>query len=151
MKKFAAILLCAAMLMIGMVAQAETGYTIVQGYLDSDNCPDVTQVYSQTLDSDSESKSLALVFNFSNSSIILIGDNWQGHTEATAWVADTAYAFAETLVTFCNDWDSVEEVLDEGYTFSVWLIMDDAESPIIIHSKEEADAVIEALKSALED
>ena len=77
MKKFVAVLLCVAMLMVGVVAQAENGYTIIQAYLNSDNCSNLTEIYSNTLDEDNEYKTLTLAFNLESQTIILIGDNWQ--------------------------------------------------------------------------
>ena len=147
MKKFVAVLLCVAMLMVGVVAQAENGYTIIQAYLNSDNCSNLTEIYSNTLDEDNEYKTLTLAFNLESQTIILIGDNWQGHTEATLWITDDWFEGLKVILTFCDAWDTVEDAMDEDYSFSIWLMANDDDTPTIIESKEEAEALIAALAS----
>ena len=145
MKKFVAVLLCVAMLMGGVVAQAENGYTIIRAYLNSDNCPNLTEIYSNTLDEDNEYKTLTLVFNLESQTIILIGDNWQGHAEAPLWIADDWFEGLKVILTFCDAWETVEDAMDEDYSFSIWLMANDDDTPTIIESKEEAEALIAAL------
>lgn len=85
MKKFVAILLCVAMLMVGVVAQAENGYVTMKALFgDKDQLGTGT---SKTIDSLSDKK-LVIIFDFRSEQIGLIGYNARGKCEGTVWNTD---------------------------------------------------------------
>ena len=145
MKKFVAVLLCVAMLMVGVVAQAESGYTLIKTFLNSDSAEGVTQTYVSPIEV--YGKNLILVFDFDDKSIALMGYNWQNEGEIVFWDTDGTFQFLTQLMSFCMVWDTIEETMDAGYTFSIWIMTEESDEPITIDSKEEADLMLEAINS----
>ena len=145
MKKLTALLLCVAMLMVGVVAQAESGYTLIKTFLNSDSAEGVTQTYVSPIEV--YGKNLILVFDFDDKSIALMGYNWQNEGEIVFWDTDGTFQFLTQLMSFCMVWDTIEETMDAGYTFSIWIMTEESDEPITIDSKEEADLMLEAINS----
>lgn len=147
MKKLTALLLCVAMLMVGVVAQAESGYILIKTFLNSDSAEGVTQTYVSPIEI--SGNKLILVFDFEDKSIALMGYNWQNEGEIVFWDTDGMFQFLTQLMSFCMVWDTIEETMDAGYTFSIWIMYEGSDEPLTIDSKAEADLMIEAIKSAV--
>lgn len=65
MKKFTALLLCVAMLMVGVVAQAETGYEFVKEFLTSEDGENLSDYFSTELTRSGDTdKLLYISFDF---------------------------------------------------------------------------------------
>ena len=50
------------------------------------------------------------------------------------------------LLAVCEEWDTIEEGLDKGYSLWVLVFMDD-DNKALIDSKEDADKILEALQN----
>ena len=146
MKKLTALLLCVAMLMVGVVAQAESGYVFLKNFLsDSEQ---LGNGYSQTNDSAVGFDTwLVLIFDFPDEQIGLMGCNAKGKYEGTVWGTDNMSEFITYLKTMCEVWSTIEGTMDEGYSLHIMLILDDDESPLVIDSEEQATTVLEILQS----
>lgn len=143
MKKFTALLLCVAMLMVGVVAQAENGYVTMKALFgDKDQLGTGT---SKTIDSLSDKK-LVIIFDFRSEQIGLIGYNARGKCEGTVWNTDDFSDVVAYLLAVCEEWDTIEEGLDKGYTLWVVVLIDD-DNKALIDSKENADKILEALQN----
>ena len=143
MKKFTALLLCVAMLMVGVVAQAESGYVTMKALFgDKDQLGTGT---SKTIDSLSDKK-LVIIFDFRSEQIGLIGYNARGKCEGTVWNTDDFSDVVAYLLAVCEEWDTIEEGLDKGYTLWVVVLIDD-DNKALIDSKEDADKILEALQN----
>ncbi len=143
MKKFTALLLCVAMLMVGVVAQAENGYVTMKAFFgDKDQLGTGT---SRTVDSLSDKK-LVIIFDFRSEQVGLIGYNARGKGEGTAWNTDDFSEFVAYLMTVCEEWETIEEGLDKGYSLWVLVFMDD-DNKALIDSKEDADKILETLQN----
>lgn len=143
MKKFTALLLCVAMLMVGVVAQAENGYVTMKALFgDKDQLGTGT---SKTIDLLSDKK-LVIIFDFRSEQIGLIGYNARGKCEGTVWNTDDFSDVVAYLLAVCEEWDTIEEGLDKGYTLWVVVLIDD-DNKALIDSKEDADKILEALQN----
>ncbi len=143
MKKFTALLLCVAMLMVGVVAQAENGYVTMKALFgDKDQLGTGT---SKTIDSLSDKK-LVIIFDFRSEQIGMIGYNARGKCEGTVWNTDDFSDVVAYLLAVCEEWDTIEEGLDKGYTLWVVVLIDD-DNKALIDSKEDADKILEALQN----
>lgn len=143
MKKFTALLLCVAMLMVGVVAQAENGYVTMKALFgDKDQLGTGT---SKTIDSLSDKK-LVIIFDFRSEQIGLIGYNARGKCEGTVWNTDDFSDVVAYLLAVCEEWDTIEEGLDKGYTLWVVVLIDD-DNKALIDSKEDTDKILEALQN----
>ncbi len=49
-------------------------------------------------------------------------------------------------MTVCEEWETIEEGLDKGYSLWVLVFMDD-DNKALIDSKEDADKILEALQN----
>ena len=145
MKKLTALLLCVAMLMVGVVAQAESGYEFLKSFFDDDieNLGRGT-----TVNRDSSSTQLTLIFDFSNNKIGLLGNNAKNNPVGTIWEAKSDKTFIVYLTTVCEGWGIIEENLDAGYSLCILLFLDDPDNPLIIDSEEDATTILEILQGA---
>lgn len=142
MKKFTALLLCVVMLMVGVVAQAENGYVTMKALFgDKDQLGTGT---SKTIDSLSDKK-LVIIFDFRSEQIGLIGYNARGKCEGTVWNTDDFSDVVAYLLAVCEEWETIEEGLDKGYSLWVVVIIDD-DNTALVDSKEDADKILEALQ-----
>ena len=139
MKKFTALLLCVAMLMVGVVAQAESGYEYIKAYLADDLSLDELSLYggvSTKIDFASNTdNSTVLAFEVTSSKVVLIGDNANGEFEGTTWQVDVS-DFLKVLQLFCDSFSDFQEKMDDGYTFVIMLANGD--DAAMIDSPEEA-------------
>lgn len=139
MKKLTALLLCVAMLMVGVVAQAESGYEYIKAYLSDDLSLDELSLYggvSTKIDFASNTdNSTVLVFEVTSSKVVLIGDNANGEFEGTTWQVDVS-DFLKVLQLFCDSFSDFQEKMDDGYTFVIMLANGD--DAAMIDSPEEA-------------
>lgn len=139
MKKFVAVLLCVAMLMVGVVAQAESGYEYIKAYLADDLSLDELSLYggvSTKIDFASNTdNSTVLAFEVTSSKVVLIGDNANGEFEGTTWQVDVS-DFLKVLQLFCDSFSDFQEKMDDGYTFVIMLANGD--DAAMIDSPEEA-------------
>lgn len=88
MKKLTALLLCVAMLMVGVVAQAESGYVYIKTLMKEGLSlqPDI----SEKLDGTNEEKLLVVLFDIQKQNVFLAGDNLWGTYEGTLWNMEPA-------------------------------------------------------------
>ena len=94
-----AVLLCVAMLMAGVVARAENGYEFIKYMLSSEDGVRLGYGYSMELDDINTSKTTVIVFDFDDSTIVLLGDNSKGNYEGTSWLlSDTPEPFFDPLM-----------------------------------------------------
>ncbi len=139
MKKLTALLLCVAMLMVGVVAQAESGYEYIKAYLADDLSLDELSLYggvSTKIDFASNTdNSTVLAFEVTSSKVVLIGDNANGEFEGTTWQVDVS-DFLKVLQLFCDSFSDFQEKMDDGYTFVIMLANGD--DAAMIDSPEEA-------------
>lgn len=139
MKKLTALLLCVAMLMVGVVAQAESGYEYIKAYLADDLSLDELSLYggvSTKIDFASNTdNSTVLAFEVTSSKVVLIGDNSNGEFEGTTWQVDVS-DFLKVLQLFCDSFSDFQEKMDDGYTFVIMLANGD--DAAMIDSPEEA-------------
>ena len=139
MKKLMALLLCVAMLMVGVVAQAESGYEYIKAYLADDLSLDELSLYggvSTKIDFASNTdNSTVLAFEVTSSKVVLIGDNANGEFEGTTWQVDVS-DFLKVLQLFCDSFSDFQEKMDDGYTFVIMLANGD--DAAMIDSPEEA-------------
>lgn len=139
MKKLTALLLCVAMLMVGVVAQAESGYEYIKAYLADDLSLDELSLYggvSTKIDFASNTdNSTVLAFEVTSSKVVLIGDNANGEFEGTTWQVDVS-DFLKVLQLFCDSFSDFQEKMDDGYTFVIMLANGD--DATMIDSPEEA-------------
>ena len=139
MKKLTALLLCVAMLMVGVVAQAESGYECIKAYLSDDLSLDELSLYggvSTKIDFASNTdNSTVLAFEVTSSKVVLIGDNANGEFEGTTWQVDVS-DFLKVLQLFCDSFSDFQEKMDDGYTFVIMLANGD--DAAMIDSPEEA-------------
>ncbi len=144
MKKFLALLLCVSMLMVGVVAQAESGYVFLKTFFsDSEK---LGAGFSQSTDMSGDSKWwLTAIFDFRSESIGLMGCNARGKGEGTIWDTENSSEFVAYLETVLTAWSLIEENMDEGYTFHVMFIFDD-DSNMSVNSEAEAQALLSALQ-----
>ena len=107
MKKFTALLLCVAMLMVGVVAQAESGYVYIKTLMKEGLSlqPDI----SEKLDGTNEEKLLVVLFDIQKQNVFLAGDNLWGTYEGTLWNMEPAN-FLALFTTFCNMYSSLESL-----------------------------------------
>ena len=111
MKKLTALLLCVAMLMVGVVAQAESGYEYTKKLLNE---------------------------GVEDNTITMLGDNLQGEYEGTLWKTESNAQFIALLMTFCTKWTDFEEETDTGYTLVFLIQLGDDNEPMVIASAEDA-------------
>lgn len=144
MKKFVALLLCLVTLMVGVVAQAESGYVFLKTFFsDSEQ---LGTGFSQGTDISGDSKWwLTVIFDFKSESIGLMGCNSRGKGEGTVWSTSSASEFMVYLETVLTAWSIIEENMDAGYTFHVMFIFDD-DSNMSVDSEEEAQLVLSILQ-----
>lgn len=139
MKNLTALLLCVAMLMVGVVAQAESGYEYIKAYLADDLSLDELSLYggvSTKIDFASNTdNSTVLAFEVTSSKVVLIGDNANGEFEGTTWQVDVS-DFLKVLQLFCDSFSDFQEKMDDGYTFVIMLANGD--DAAMIDSPEEA-------------
>ena len=139
MKKLTVLLLCVAMLMVGVVAQAESGYEYIKAYLADDLSLDELSLYggvSTKIDFASNTdNSTVLAFEVTSSKVVLIGDNANGEFEGTTWQVDVS-DFLKVLQLFCDSFSDFQEKMDDGYTFVIMLANGD--DAAMIDSPEEA-------------
>ena len=139
MKKLTALLLCVAMLTVGVVAQAESGYEYIKAYLADDLSLDELSLYggvSTKIDFASNTdNSTVLAFEVTSSKVVLIGDNANGEFEGTTWQVDVS-DFLKVLQLFCDSFSDFQEKMDDGYTFVIMLANGD--DAAMIDSPEEA-------------
>lgn len=135
MKKLTALLLCVAMLMVGVVAQAESGYEYTKKLLNEGVS---LNGYSKKIDDTNTAKLLALVFDFEDNTITMLGDNLQGEYEGTLWKTESNAQFIALLMTFCTKWTDFEEETDTGYTLVFLIQLGDDNEPMVIASAEDA-------------
>jgi len=139
MKKLTALLLCVAMLMVGVVAQAESGYEYIKAYLADDLSLDELSLYggvSTKIDFASNTdNSTVLAFEVTSLKVVLIGDNANGEFEGTTWQVDVS-DFLKVLQLFCDSFSDFQEKMDDGYTFVIMLANGD--DAAMIDSPEEA-------------
>ena len=139
MKKFVAILLCVAMLMVGVVAQAESGYEYVKAYLQDEF--GLGEGWVVTLDKSFEEYTLIIIsLDFTNYEVSLIGDNAQDEFEATTWFVDDS-DFVKLVRFFCESYSDILEKSDEGYGPVIYL-QNGGDDSIIITSPEQAAAIL---------
>ena len=100
---------------------------------------------SKTIDSLSDKK-LVIIFDFRSEQIGLIGYNARGKCEGTVWNTDDFSDVVAYLLAVCEEWDTIEEGLDKGYTLWVLVLIDD-DNKALIDSKEDADKILEALQN----
>lgn len=147
MKKLTALLLCVAMLMVGVVAQAESGYEYIKAYLADDLSLDELSLYggvSTKIDfANNTDNSTVLAFEVASSKVVLIGDNANGEFEGTTWQVDVS-DFLKVMLLFCDSFSDFQEKMDDGYTFVIMLTNGD--DAAMIDSPEEA-AEISAILS----
>lgn len=109
MKKLTALLLCVAMLMVGVVAQAESGYEFIKKFLSDSNYLGIGSTVA--LDGTNEPKSFILAFDMPTTGIYLMGDNQQGEYEGTGWADIDASQLLMWLTLFCKGemWTEIDE------------------------------------------
>ena len=83
MKKFTALLLCVAMLMAGVVAQAESGYEFIKKFLSDSNYLGIGSTVA--LDGTNEPKSFKIAFDMPTNGIYNMGDKKKNDYEVTLW------------------------------------------------------------------
>lgn len=148
MKKFVAVLLCVAMLMAGVVARAENGYEFIKYMLSSEDGVRLGYGYLMKLDDINTSKTTVIVFDFDDSTIVLLGDNSKGNYEGTSWLlSDTPEAFLAALIVCCSGWSTIEGMLDAGYDFRIQLVSESSDTNVFISSEEEALSVYQIIMS----
>ena len=139
MKKLTALLLCVAMLMVGVVAQAESGYEYIKAYLADDLSLDELSLYGgvskKMVFASNTDISSVLAFEVTSSKVVLIGDNANGEFEGTTWQVDVS-DFLKVLQLFCDSFSDFQEKMDDGYTFVIMLANGD--DAAMIDSPEEA-------------
>ena len=139
MKKLTALLLCVAMLMVGVVAQAETGYEYVKAYLQDEF--GLGEGYATTLDKSLEQyKLIIIILDFTNCSVFLVGDNAQDEFEGNIWFTDGS-DFVKLVRFFCESYSDIMEKSDEGYGPVIYL-QNGGDDSIIISSPEDAAAIL---------
>lgn len=144
MKKFLALLLCVSMLMVGVVAQAESGYVFLKTFFSDSE--ELGAGFSQSTDISGDSKWwLTVIFDFGSESIGLMGCNARGKGEGTIWSTESSSEFMVYLETVLTEWSLIEENMDEGYTFHVMFIFSD-DSNMSVNSEAEAQAILSALQ-----
>ena len=74
------------------------------------------------------------------------GYNARGKCEGTVWNTDDFSDVVAYLLAVCEEWDTIEEGLDKGYTLWVLVLIDD-DNKALIDSKEDADKILEALQN----
>ena len=137
MKKLMALLLCVAMLMVGVVAQAESGYVYIKTLMKEGLSlqPDI----SEKLDGTNEEKLLVVLFDIQKQNVFLAGDNLWGTYEGTLWNMEPAN-FLALFTTFCNMYSSLESEMDAGYTLLI-ILQSDEDNSVTIDSAETAALV----------
>ena len=136
MKKFVAVLLCVAMLMVGVVAQAEIGYTTTKSWLDDSIGTGVSAVTGNEVDN-----FLWIMFDFDDYSIFMTGTNSAGKQEGTLWYDLDATTFVYALCNILTGWGVLDDLLDSDYSLVVALTID--EDPIFVDTEEEAEEILE--------
>lgn len=139
MKKFTALLLCVAMLMVGVVVQAESGYEFIKKFLSDSNYLGIGSTVA--LDGTNEPKSFILAFDMPTTGIYLMGDNQQGEYEGTGWADIDASQLLMWLTIFCKGemWTEIDEYVDEGYSYEIWIRPLNDKDKIVIDSTEKAE------------
>ena len=139
MKKLTALLLCVAMLMVGVVAQAESGYEYVKAYLQDEF--GLGEGWVVTLDKSFKEYTLIIIsLDFTNYEVSLIGDNAQDEFEATTWFVDDS-DFVKLVRFFCESYSDILEKSDEEYGPVIYL-QNGGDDSIIITSPEQAAAIL---------
>lgn len=134
MKRFAAMLLCVAMLMAGVVAQAENGYEYTKNKLnDTETFKGLQQSYWYG-DFENTDKSLILAFYYKDKSIVLMGDDENGKGKKIYWNTADLQSFLFAQAYCLLTYDEFSKKVDEGYTFSIWIV-EDALQPKVVGSK----------------
>ena len=145
MKKFTALLLCVAMLMVGVVAQAETGYEFVKEFLTSEDGENLCDYFSTELTRSGDTdKLLYISFDFSETAIYLLGDNSAGQYEGTVWHPNQL-EFLNVLSMFCGSWSTLNKYVESDYLLIIAIDLGD-DDPILIATEEDASAMYEVLK-----
>ena len=140
MKKFTALLLCAVMLLLGVTAQAEMGYTVTKAWL-NDNAG---TGFSMETGNEADNW-LWITFYFDDSSIYISGTNSAGKQEATLWSDLDATTFVLALGNILTAWGTLEDALDSGYSLMIALTMD--EERIFVDTEEKAEAILEIINN----
>ncbi len=140
MKKLTALLLCAVMLLLGVTAQAEFGYTITKSYLNDNAGTGFSMETGDGIDN-----WLWINFDFDDSSIYISGTNSAGKQEGTLWSDLDATTFALALGNILTAWGTLEDTLDSGYSLMVVLTID--EDPIFVDTEEKAEAILEIINN----
>lgn len=144
MKKLTALLLCVAMLMVGVVAQAESGYEFLKSFLsDSER---LGTGYSKEFDSKNTSKDVTLLFDMTDDTICLMGDNQRGRYEGTLWNVETVDIWL-WLSVLCNRdvWTATDAYLDAGYSYEIWITTDEDAEPILVDNVTKAGQVADLI------
>lgn len=144
MKKLTALLLCVAMLMVGVVAQAEIGYEFLKSFLsDSER---LGTGYSKEFDSKNTSKDVTLLFDMTDDTICLMGDNQRGRYEGTLWNVETVDIWL-CLSVLCNRdvWTATDACLDAGYSYEIWITTDEDAEPILVDNVTKAGQVADLI------
>ena len=145
MKKFVALLLCVAMLMVGVVAQAETAYEYVKAQVNSDE--DVEEGNSFLVEDETSHNKTVLIFDFHLDTIGLFGDNAAGKCEGTIWELDAAI-FLRQFILLSIDYDQIAEMTDDGYSLLMQMTFD-GDTTYTINSSTEALAIVEKIINAI--
>ena len=144
MKKLTALLLCVAMLMVGVVAQAESGYVILKTFLsDSEQ---LGTGYSKEFDDTNTSKELTLLFDMTDNTICLLGDNQLGRYEGTLWHVEMSDIWLYLSV-LCNRevWTATDNSLDAGYSYQILITTDEGAEPILVDTVTKAGQVADLI------
>lgn len=142
MKKLTALLLCVAMLMVGVVAQAEIGYTATKSFLNDLIGTGFSEVTGNEVDN-----FLWITFNFDELSIFMTGTNSAGKQEGTLWYDLDATTFVLALGNILTAWGSLDDLLDSDYSLVVALTLTIDEDPIFVDTEEKAEAILEIINN----
>lgn len=147
MKKFTALLLCVAMLMVGIVAQAETGYEFIKYFLNDEEGGNLGYSSSIELTKTNTSKLVVVIFDFSDNSVYLLGDNSAGKYEATIWNPEQ-FDFLNALTILCGGWNTINDLVESGYTLGIRIDFEEGD-PTVIMTEEEATAMYKIIMDVI--
>lgn len=150
MKKIAVLLLAVCLLCTACVsAGAENGYTMLKMYLTLDDfgnlgAPDIIPNDENT------SKSVNVIYSQEAKIFFLGGINKDGRSELCIWHDVEMLDGLIAIILICNDWDTIESTVENGYAFQVCYSVND-DSQIWLYNSSQASQFVEAIKSYLEN
>lgn len=147
MKKFVAVLLCVAMLMAGVVAQAEKGYEFIKYFLNDEEGGNLGYSSSMELTKTNTNKLVVVIFDFSDNSVYLLGDNSAGKYEGTVWNPEQ-FDFLNALTILCGGWKTINDLVESDYTLGIRIDFAEGD-PIVIMTEEEADEMHKIIMDAI--